>query len=101
MGQMFRRVGSASLTLALAFVLSYAILISLAMWSPITLNWMLDGADMVEDALTQTQLPDRYNNLVRILVSDEQILFVFFAIIARIVIAIVGSSFSAAISPRR
>jgi len=101
MGRVFRRVGNASLTLFLAFILSYAILITLAWWSPITLNWLLDGADIVEDTLTRTNLPDRYNNIVRLLVSDEQILFVFFAIIARILIAIVGSSFSAAMNPRR
>lgn len=100
MSRVFARVGNASLTLFLAFILSYAMLIALAYWSPITLNWMLDGAELVEDMLTHTQLPDRYNNLVRILVSDEQILFVFFAIIARIFIAIIGSSFSAAMQPR-
>ncbi|MEO1040001.1 MAG: hypothetical protein AAFX09_10680 [Pseudomonadota bacterium] len=101
MGRVFRRVSSASLTLFLAFILSYAILIGLALWSPITLNWMLDGAEMLEDTLTHTGLPDRYNNFVRIFVNDEQILFVFFAIIARIFIAIIGTSFSAAIKPRR
>ena len=97
MGRIFGRAASATLTIFLAFLLSYAMLIALALLSPPTLNWMLDGAEMVEDAITHTNIPDRYNNWLRIFVGEEQILFLFFAVLARILIAIVGSSFNAAL----
>ena len=100
MGRILARATNATFTISLAFILSYAMLIGLALASPTTLNWMLDGAEMIEDALTHTQIPDRYNNWVRLFVGDEQILFLFFAIIARIVIAIIGSSFTSAFAKR-
>lgn len=100
MGLIFARATNATFTIFLAFILSYAMLIGIALISPTTLNWMLDGAEIVEDAITHTGLADRYNNWLRLFVGDEQILFLFFAIIARIVIAIIGSSFTAAINPK-
>lgn len=96
MGFIFGRVAGSTLSLFAAFLLSIALLVGLGLSSPSTLNWMLDGAEIVEDALTHTGLPDRYNNWVRIFVGDEQILLIFFTIIARFLIAVVGSSFTAA-----
>lgn len=100
MGMILARATNATLTITLAFILSYAMLIGLAMASPTTLNWMLDGAELIEDALTHTSIPDRYNNWVRLFVGDEQILFLFFAILARILIAIVASSIQSALPKR-
>jgi len=101
MGLIFARATNATFTIFLAFILSYAMLIGIALLSPTTLNWMLDGAEIVEDALTHTGIPDQYNNWIRLFIGDEQILFLFFAMLARIFIAIIGSSFTAAISPRK
>ncbi|MCR9128190.1 MAG: hypothetical protein NXI12_01575 [Alphaproteobacteria bacterium] len=97
MGRILARSTNATITIFLAFLLSYAMLVGLALTSPQTLTWLLDGSEIIEDALTHTNLPNEYNNWLRIFVGEEQILFLFFAILARIVIAIVGSSFSAAI----
>lgn len=101
MGRILARTTNATFTIFLAFLLSYAMLIGLALRSPPTLNWMLDGAEMLEDLVTHTNLPDQYNNWLRIFVGEEQILFLFFALLARIVIAIIGSSFSAAVGGNR
>jgi hypothetical protein len=97
MGMIFGRVAGSTLTLFASFLISIALLVGIGLSSPATLNWMLDGAEIVEDLLTHTGLPDRYNNWVRIFVGDEQVLLIFFTIISRLLIAIVGSSFSAAI----
>jgi hypothetical protein len=71
-------------------------LIGLALISPPTIAWLLDGAEMLEDALTHTALADDYNNWLRIFIGEEQILVLFFAIIARFIIALLGSSLNAA-----
>jgi len=97
MGMLFGRVAGSTITLFISFLLSIALLVGIGLSSPSTLNWMLDGAEMVEDLLTHTGLPDRYNNWVRIFVGDEQILLIFFTIISRLLIAIVGTSFSSAL----
>ena len=80
--------------------LALAMLVTLGLYAPNVLNWILDGAEMVEDWLTQTGLPNRYNNFVRLFLGDEQLTFLFFTIIARILVAIVGTAFSSAFFPK-
>tara|TARA_R110002096_G_scaffold219192_2_gene407496 strand:+ start:155 stop:493 length:339 start_codon:yes stop_codon:yes gene_type:complete len=99
MGLVFARIGSVSATLFLAFILATAMLVTLGLYAPDWLNWIINGAELVEDWLTHTGLPNRYNNFVRIFLGDEQITFLFFTIFARILIAIVATSFSAAFFP--
>ena len=96
MGVMFSRIGSASITLFFSFILSIAILLLLDVFAAPVLAWMLDGAELIEDAIGSTGLNHRYNNWVRLLVSEEQILFLFFTIISRILIAIFLTSLAAA-----
>ena len=97
MGAIFARTTNATFTIFLAFILSYAMLIGLALVSPPTIAWLLDGAEMLEDTLTHTALPNEYNNWLRIFIGEEQILVLFFAVLARFIIALLGSSFSAAL----
>lgn len=94
------RIGSVSATLFLAFILALAMLVTLGLYAPDQLNWILNWADRVEDWLTHTSLPNRYNNLVRLFLSNQQITFLFFTIIARIIIAIVASLFMSAVKPK-
>lgn len=94
------RVGSVSATLFLAFILALTMLVTLGLYAPDLLNWILNGADRVEDWLSHTALPNRYNNFVRLFLGDEQLTFLFFTIIARILIAIVASLFMAAVKPK-
>lgn len=92
---MLSRIGSASITLFFSFLLSLAILIGLDIVAPAVLAWMLDGAELVENAIGSTGLNHRYNNWVRLLVSEDQILFLFFTIISRILIAVFLTSLAA------
>ncbi|WP_421790723.1 hypothetical protein [Hyphobacterium sp.] len=94
------RIGSVSATLFLAFILATAMLVALGLYWPTMLNYILDGAELVEQGLTHTGLPDRYNNFVRLFLGDEQLAFLFFTIIARIIIAIIGSIFTRATQPK-
>ena len=100
MGMILGRVTSTSVTLFLAFVLALAMLVFLGLYAPHVLNWVLDGAEIVEDWLTHTALPDRYNNWIRLFLGDEQLTFLFFTIIARVIVAIVGTLFSRALFPK-
>lgn len=100
-GQLFTRITSISATLFLAFILATAMLITLGLYAPDTLNWIINGADTVESWLTSTGLPNRYNNFVRLFLGEEQITFLFFTILARIIIAIIATSFSATFFPGR
>jgi len=97
MGRILASTSNATFTIFLSFLLSYAMLIGLALLSPPTIAWLLDGAEMLEDALTHTALADDYNNWLRIFIGEEQILVLFFTVIARFIIALLGSSFNAAI----
>lgn len=101
MGQLLARISSISATLFLAFVLATAMLVTLGLYAPDLLNWIINGADTVENWLTNTGLPNRYNNFVRLFLGEEQITFLFFTILARIIIAIIATSFSAAFFPGR
>lgn len=94
------RIGSVSATLFLAFILATAMLVTLGLYAPTILNYILDVAELVERGLTHTGLPDRYNNFVRLFLGDEQLAFLFFTIIARIFIAIIGSLFTRAVTPK-
>lgn len=99
MGHIFGRVTNATFTIFLAFVLSYAILISLGLFAPDILNGMVQWAKTIEAWITGTGLPSRYNVWLDLFIEEGAILLLFFTVIARILIAIVGSSFSAAVRP--
>jgi len=59
------------------------------------LHTLLDMADWVEDQLAHLPLTGRWQSGVRLAVSDDKILLLFFTIIARILIAIVATGFTA------
>lgn len=101
MGHIFGRVSNATFTIFLAFVLSYAMLIALGLFLPEVLNGMVQWAKQIETWITGTALPARYNVWLDLFIEEGAILLLFFTVIARILIAIVGSSFSAAVMPKR
>lgn len=101
MGHIFGRVSNATFTIFLAFLLSYAMLISLGLFLPDVLNALLQWAKELEGWITGTNLPARYNVWLDLFIEEGAILLLFFTVIARILIAIVGSSFSSAVTPKR
>lgn len=90
-GQLTGRSLRLSITLFLAFVLSYLFLGVLAFQFPDMLQTMLRWASDVERFLTTTGLPARYNNFVEIYLNKATILLVFLTVIARVVIAVLGT----------
>lgn len=90
-GQLTGRSLRLSITLFLAFVLSYLFLGVLAFQFPETLRVMLRWAADVERFLTTTGLPARYNNFIEIYLNKAAILLVFLTVIARVVIAVVAT----------
>lgn len=90
-GQLTGRSLRLSVTLFLAFILSYIFLGVLAFQFPETLRIMLRWAADAERFLTTTGLPARYNNFIEIYLNKATILLVFLTVIARVVIAVVAT----------
>ena len=83
-------------TLFLSFVLAILMLAFIALTMEHVLHSMLDMADWVEDQLARLPLAGRWRSGVRFAVSDDKILLLFFTIIARVLIALVATGFTAA-----
>ncbi len=62
--------------------------------SPETLSHMLAWARELKSAITGTGLDPKYNIWVEVLLEERQLLFMFFTIAARIVLAIFAGLFS-------
>lgn len=90
------RLSSMMATLFLSFVLAILMLAFIALTMEQVLHAMLDMADWVEDQLAHLPLAGRWRSGVRFAVSDDKILLLFFTILARILIALVATSFTAA-----
>lgn len=99
-GALLASLGSMTTSLFLAFVLGILMLVSLGILAPDILDSMLSAAGWVEARLENTGLPFRWNNILRLLVADDQILLLFFTILARILLAAVATSVQSAISPQ-
>jgi len=90
------RSTSATSTIFLSFILAVLMLSTMALTMEGLLQSLLNMADWIEDMLANLPLAGRWRAGVRLAVSDEKILILFFTIVARILIAIVATSFSAA-----
>ena len=90
------RISSMIATLFLSFVLAILMLAFIALTMEHVLHSMLDMADWVEDQLARLPLAGRWRSGVRFAVSDDKILLLFFTIIARVLIALVATGFTAA-----
>ena len=93
---LFARLSKISATLFLSMVMAMIMLVVLWFYLPDWFGWVQDGADLLEDGVASIPIPEQYNNLVRIYASDDKIVLLIFTIIARIMLAILGSIWSAA-----
>jgi|GEM_PF-1209954 len=93
---LFARLSKISATLFVSMLMAMAMLVLLWFYLPDWLGWVQDGADLVEDGVSAIPIPEQYNNLVRIYASDDKIVLLIFTIIARLILAVFGSAFSAA-----
>ncbi len=90
-GGLLASIGSMTTSLFLAFVLGILMLVTLGIVTPDLLDSLLSAAGWVEARLEHTGLPFRWNNILRLLIADDQILLLFFTIVARLLIAAVAS----------
>ncbi|MBO6847466.1 MAG: hypothetical protein QUV02_14310 [Maricaulis sp.] len=100
-GRLLASIGSMTASLFFAFVLGILMLVTLGIIAPDILDGMLSAAGWVEARLEHTGLPFRWNNILRLLIADDQILLLFFTIVARMLIALVATSLSAAMGGNR
>ena len=96
-GWVLNRITTQSIILVLSFSLSLFLLVLIWWQMPTLMSELQDWAQVVERSLEHTGLlPTLYNNVLRFIVTDETILVVFFAIVARIIIAFFASMLSSA-----
>jgi hypothetical protein len=84
-------------TLFISFVLGAIALVYVGIHAPWVLDMMLGWARTVKDLITGTGLDPQYNIWVKFLLEEQQLVFMFFTIGARIVLGILGGLFGALI----
>ena len=92
MGLIFARATNATFTIFLSFVLSY---ISMGILWPEGLDWLVQRAKDFEALILRPDIPVRYKVWMDLLIEEGAILLLFFTLIARIIVALVGSAISA------
>jgi hypothetical protein len=81
-------------TIFLSLVLGAFALALVGYYSPETLSTMLGWARDLKGVITGTGLDPKYNIWVELLLEERQLLFMFFTIAARIVLAIIALPFT-------
>jgi hypothetical protein len=77
-------------TIAFSLVLGAVLMAFTAIYAPDTLSSMMDGARWLKEVITNTGLAAKYNVWLRFLLDENQLVLMFFTIIARIILAIVA-----------
>lgn len=95
MGLIFARATNATFTIFLSFVLSYIMLIGMGIMWPEGLDWLVQRAKDFEALILRPDIPVRYKVWMDLLIEEGAILLLFFTLIARILVAIVGTAISA------
>ncbi|MEM1139088.1 MAG: hypothetical protein AAGF19_02920 [Pseudomonadota bacterium] len=86
---MLTNITLATLNIFLSLVFGAIALVIVSISFPDTFAAILNGAEWVEQALGNTGLENRYNNWVRFLIGEEQLTFMLFTIIMRVIFAVV------------
>lgn len=94
MGLIFARATNATFTIFLSFVLSYIMLIAMGILWPEGLDWLVQRAKEVEAMVVRPGIPVRYKVWLDLLIEEGAILLLFFTMVARILVAIVGTALS-------
>jgi hypothetical protein len=81
-------IALATSNIFLSLVLGAIALVFVSIQFPEMFAMILDGAAWMEDQIGNTGLDVKYNNWVRFLIGDEQLTFMFFTIIMRVIMAL-------------
>lgn len=98
---LFARLAKVSVTLMISMVMAVVMMVWLWYYVPHWFSWVQDGADLIEGVIVAIPMADRYNNIIRLFASDDKIVLLLFVIIARVILALVGSLFTAIFPDRR
>lgn len=79
----------------LSLILGAFMLAFVGYYSPETLSEMLSWARHLKGAITSTGLEPKYNIWLELLLEERQLLFMFFTVIARILLSIITWPFAA------
>lgn len=77
-------------TIVFSLILGALFMGVVAIYSPDTLSVMMDGARGFKEIITNTGLAAKYNIWLRFLLDENQLLLMFFTVIARIILALVA-----------
>ncbi|MGE3229611.1 MAG: hypothetical protein AB7J30_09270 [Hyphomicrobium sp.] len=91
---MFLRLLLGTSTIFLSLVLGAFALALVGYNSPETLSQMLGWARDLKGLITSTGIDPKYNIWVELLLEERQLLFMFFTIAARIVLALIAAPFA-------
>ena len=95
------RVLIAAVNIFLSLIFGAIALVVVAIQFPGFFEVLLDGAGWIENQITTTGLDPAYNNWVRFLIRDEQLVFLGFVIVMRIMLAMVIGGISGMLGGRR
>ncbi len=91
---LFGRITGSSFVIFVSFVLATALLVLMGLKAPDQLKQVLDMASWVEEQITHIGLPNEYNNWMRLFIDDSQLTMIFFVVIIRGLLAMIGAGFS-------
>ncbi|NWG47210.1 MAG: hypothetical protein HXY25_11775 [Alphaproteobacteria bacterium] len=91
-------VAWATANIFLSLFLGAIAMVAVSIWFPDVFAVILDGASWLESELGNTGLKNQYNNWVRFLIGDEQLTFMFFTVMVRVVLAIFAAGVKSAIA---
>jgi hypothetical protein len=77
-------------TIAFSLILGAILMAFTAIYAPDTLSSMMDGGRWLKEVITNTGLAAKYNVWLRFLLDENQLVLMFFTIIARIILALVA-----------
>jgi hypothetical protein len=95
MSQMFLRLLLGTSTIFLSLILGAFALAFVGYNWPETLSQMLGWARDLKSVITTAGIDPRYNIWVELLLEERQLLFMFFTIAARIMLALLAAPFTA------
>lgn len=81
-------------TIFVSFVLGAIALVYVGVEAPGVLDVLLGWARVVKDMITGSGLNEQYNIWVKFLLEEQQLVFMFFTIAARIVLALIAAPFA-------
>jgi len=94
MGDFVGKLIQASSIIFLSLLLGAVMLAIVAVEFPGAFGVALEWGAIAEDFVGSSNLDDKYNNWVKFLIAEEQIVFMGFVIIARIILSLIAGGFN-------